>query len=249
MAGVVNQQAMHTSLLIFWLCTLAGVTPSQEITQRPGLDHSAWDDLLQEYVSEEGFVDYKGFSSRKSDLEDYLEYLADREPGNEASHYEKLAFYINLYNASTVHLILENYPLRSIKDIRSPWGKNRIRLGKDSISLNKIEHGILRKMNEPRIHFAINCASISCPKLLNRAFTARSAELQLQQVTVDFINDESRNRLSEDELFLSAIFKWYRGDFMQKRSLVSYLQPYTAIRLREDARISYLPYDWRLNEK
>ncbi len=204
---------------------------------------------MQEHVTETGAVDYQGFLERKSDLEAYLDYLGDHKPGSEASRYEVLAFYINLYNAATVHLILEHYPLKSIKDIKNPWGESRIRLGGDQISLNKIEHGILRKMNEARIHFAINCASESCPKLRNRAFTAKGMELELQQAAMDFINDQSKNRISEDDLLLSAIFKWYRGDFMQKRSLVAYIQPFTKTEIRETARISYLPYDWSLNEK
>lgn len=204
---------------------------------------------MQEHVTEVGDVDYKAFLERKSDLEAYLDYLGNHKPDSEASRYEALAFYINLYNAATVHLILENYPLNSIKDIENPWGQRRIRLAGDKISLSKIEHGILRKMNEARIHFAINCASVSCPKLRNRAFTASGMELELQQAAMDFINDPSKNRVSEDDLQLSAIFKWYRGDFMQKRSLVAYIQPFTKTKIRETARISYLPYDWDLNEK
>ncbi len=214
-----------------------------------GLDHSAWDKLLQDNVSDKGLVDYPGFMKQKKELKAYLDYLGDHEPSASESQSEKLAFYINLYNAATVQLILDHYPLKSIKDIKNPWGRRRIRVGYDSISLNKIEHSILRNMNDPRIHFAINCASQSCPKLLNRAYKADAMELQLQLVTMDFINDESRNKITEDEVLLSAIFKWYRGDFMQKRSLISFLQPYTEISLGANTRISYLPYDWSLNEK
>ena len=252
MTGVVavKFQEMHISLLLIWLSSIFGQPISPDNYQEgQALDHSAWTDLLQENVSEEGFVDYPGFMKRKEDLESYLNYLGNNEPSASQSKNERLAFYINLYNAATVQLILEYYPLKSIKDIDSPWGKKRIRLGNDSVSLSKIEFGILRKMNEPRIHFAINCASYSCPKLMNSAFTAQGMELQLQQATMSFINDESKNRLSEDELYLSPIFKWYRGDFMQKRSLISFIQPYTTIDLREDAKISYLSYDWSLNEK
>ncbi len=238
---------MKTPFLVFWLTLI--LAPALSEVHAQGLDHSAWDKLLKKYVSEEGFVDYKGFQKSRSELDDYLSYLGDNEPASADSRYEQLAFYINLYNAATVQLILDKYPLKSIKDIKNPWGRKRIRLGTDSISLNKIEHSILRNMNEPRIHFAINCASISCPKLLNRAFTAAGMELDLQLVTMDFVNDESRNRLTPEEVYLSAIFKWYRGDFMQKRSLISFLQPYTEVRLRETTGISYLPYDWSLNEK
>jgi hypothetical protein len=213
------------------------------------LDHSSWTVLLQEYVSEEGYVDYRGFMDRKAELKEYLDYLGDHEPLAAQPLTERLAFYINLYNAATVQLILENYPLKSIKDIDSPWGKKRVRLGNDLVSLGKIEFGILRNTNEPRIHFAINCASFSCPKLLNRAYTARDMELQLQQATMNFINDETKNRITQKELSLSPIFKWYRGDFTHKSSLVEFIQPYSRVDLPNTIRISYLPYDWSLNEK
>ena len=241
---------MNITLLVIWISTLFG-TPQSFITfqESEGLDHSAWTLLLQENVTEDGFVDYPGFMKRKAELEKYLNYLGKNEPSARQSKNEKLAFYINLYNAATVHLILENYPLKSIKDIDNPWGKNRIRLGNDMVSLSKIEFGILRKMNEPRIHFAINCASYSCPKLMNKAYTSKGMELQLQQATMSFINDKTKNQISKKELNLSPIFKWYRGDFMQKRSLISFLQPYSTIDLQENTKLSYLPYDWSLNEK
>lgn len=241
---------MNTPVSLFWMILALVFFPvSEQKASAQALDHSAWTALLAENVSEEGFVDYKGFMERKEELGSYLDYLGSNTPGQQSAFNERLAYYINLYNAATVYLILENYPLESIKDLRNPWGKKWIRLGNDSISLNTIEHGILRKMNEPRIHFAINCASLSCPKLMNRAFTANDMELQLRQVSMDFIKDENRNRISENELLLSAIFKWYRGDFMQKRSLISFIQPYTEVEISESARISYLPYDWSLNEK
>jgi hypothetical protein len=122
-------------------------------------------------------------------------------------------------------------------------------VGDKTISLGDIEHKILRKMNEPRIHFAINCASFSCPKLVNEAYTADKMEKQLQAATFNFTNDPSKNKITENSLELSAIFKWYKSDFTEKRSLITYLQPYTKITLKEDARISYVSYDWQLNER
>ena len=104
-------------------------------------------------------------------------------------------------------------------------------------------------MNEPRIHFAINCASFSCPKLVNEAYTADKMEKQLQAATFNFINDPSKNKITENSLELSAIFKWYKSDFTEKRSLITYLQPYKKISLKEDAKISYVSYDWQLNER
>jgi len=145
-------------------------------------------------------------------------------------------------------LILENYPTESIKDIKNPWGKNWVKTGDGILSLGDIEHKVLRKMNEPRIHFAINCASYSCPKLLNQAFTAEQMERQLHSVTLDFINDVSRNSISREKMLLSNIFKWYKKDFTENGSLADYIKPYTKVKIDTNTDIDYLKYDWNLNE-
>ncbi|MCB0464964.1 MAG: DUF547 domain-containing protein, partial [Aequorivita sp.] len=134
------------------------------------VDHSQWDKLLKKYVNNAGFLDYKGFKNDRQKLDDYLKMLSEKEPTNDWSVQELLAYYINLYNAATVKLIVENYPVKSIKDIDGAWTKGRVTVGNKELSLGGIENGILRKMNEPRIHFAVNCASISCPKLMNEAY-------------------------------------------------------------------------------
>ncbi len=232
-------------LLIFLFGTLQ---PTDVITDNTTPSHDSWNSLVKEFVQKNGNVDYKGFKRKEVELNKYLAYLAGFSPSPAWPINEKLAYYINLYNAGTVALILENYPVESIKDIKNPWGKERIKIGDETVSLGHIENRILRKMNEPRIHFAINCASHSCPKLLNEAYTSDKMEEQLQEVTFNFVNDSSKNKIKESSLELSAIFKWYKSDFTEKRSLITYLQPYTNISIKEDAKISYLSYDWRLNE-
>jgi hypothetical protein len=222
--------------------------PSEIIEGNAMPKHDSWNILVKEYVQKNGNVDYEGFKGKEAELKKYLAYLAGFDPSASWSQNEKLAYYINLYNAGTVALILEYYPVESIKDISRPWGQNRIKVGEKTLSLGDIEHKILRKMNEPRIHFAINCASYSCPKLLNEAYTPDKMEMQLQAATFNFINDRSKNRITENSLELSAIFKWYKSDFTEKRSLITYLQPYTKISINKGAKISYLSYDWRLNE-
>ncbi|MFK7813026.1 MAG: DUF547 domain-containing protein [Maribacter sp.] len=210
--------------------------------------HSQWNSLLSKYVNDKGDVNYKAFQNDSAALNEYLNFLAENSPVKGWSKNEKLAYYINLYNAATVKLILDNYPTNSIKDIKNPWGKDWVKTGDGLISLGDIEHKILREMNEPRIHFAINCASYSCPKLLNKAFTASKMEAQLQSVTLDFINDKSRNIISKEKLQLSNIFKWYKKDFTENGSLADYIKPYTAIEIDADTNIDYLKYDWNLNE-
>ncbi|TMM59608.1 DUF547 domain-containing protein [Maribacter algarum] len=211
-------------------------------------NHELWNTLLTTYVNDKGDVDYKSFLNDISSLEEYLGHLAENSPKKDWSKNEKLAYYINLYNAATVKLILDNYPTKSIKDIKNPWGKDWVKIGKGLLSLGDIEHKVLRKMNEPRIHFAINCASFSCPKLLNKAFTASQMEAQLQKTTHDFINDKTRNIISKHKIQLSNIFKWYKKDFTENGSLIDYIKPYTEVNIDVDTDINYLKYDWNLNE-
>ena len=178
---------------------------------------------MRKYVDGQGNVDYKGLAYDGEQLNTYLEYLAKNPIAKSAPKEKQLAYYINLYNAGTVQLILEHYPLKSIKDIFRPWGKDRIKIGDESFSLGEIEHDILRKMNEPRIHFAINCASFSCPKLLNKAFSASTMEEQLNRAAFDFINDSSKNKISSNTVAISKIFKWYKDDFTEENNLTEYL--------------------------
>ncbi len=216
---------------------------------QPIINHSAWNKLLIQYVSKEGNVDYASFKKNTNELNTYLNYLAKNSPMPNWTKNEKLAYYINLYNAATVKLILDNYPTKSIKDLKNPWGKKIVKIGSELISLGDVEHKILRKMNEPRIHFAINCASYSCPKLLNRVFLAATMEKQLEQVTKDFVNDISRNNISENSIELSEIFKWYKKDFTTNGSLINYINKYTNTPIATEAKISYNKYDWSLNER
>ena len=222
---------------------------SQESVQDadPVLDHSVWNNLLQKHVGKNGMVDYKGFKSDRAKLDNYLKMLSSQEPTKDWSNNELLAYYINLYNAYTVDLILRNYPVKSIKDISSPWTKEFIKVGDTEISLGGIENSILRKMNEPRIHFAINCASISCPKLLNEAYTAAEIEEQLERVTREFINSD-KNEISENSAKLSSIFDWYKKDFKEDGSVIDYINKYSETRIKPGAAISYKEYDWNLNE-
>lgn len=213
------------------------------------IDHSSWDNLLTKYVDDQGNVDYKNFENDTEQLENYIEFLANNPISTTAQKEEQLAYYINLYNAGTVQLILENYPLESIKNIFRPWGKDRLMIGGEKISLGEIEHDILRKMDEPRIHFAINCASFSCPKLLNEAFTASKLEEQLEKASSEFINDPSRNKILKNQISLSRIFKWYSGDFKENGGLIDYINNYSNIRISANPEIDFLKYDWRLNDK
>jgi hypothetical protein len=213
------------------------------------VDHSQWDKLLKKYVNNEGMVNYKGFKNDEAKLNEYLQMLSEKEPTNDWSVQELLAYYINLYNAATVKLIVENYPTKSIKDIDGAWTKGRVSVGSKELSLGGIENGILRKMNEPRIHFAINCASISCPKLLNEAFTAGKINEQLDRVTKEFVNSD--NNISASNPKVSSIFDWYAKDFTVngKKDVIGYINQYSKIKIKPDVALTFKNYDWNLNDQ
>ena len=210
--------------------------------------HDRWDALLKKHVDSQGRVDYRGFGQDVGALDEYLAHLAQNPISDTAQKAERLAYYINLYNAGTVRLILGHYPLGSIKDIARPWAKKRIAIGGKKVSLGTIEHKILRKMDEPRIHFAINCASFSCPVLQDRAFRAATIEVQLERAARQFVNDPKKNDLAPDAIKISKIFSWFEKDFTATGSLIDYLNRYADRPIPPNTKIGYLDYDWSLNE-
>ena len=252
--------------LLFTSCSLltaAGITsqgqPTKEVQGDLGssktnssvnVDHGQWDQLLKTHVNKKGLVDYKGFQKDRAELDSYLHQLSQLEPNDDWSVQELLAYYINLYNAATVQLILDNYPTKSIKDIDKAFTKAFVKIGNKTLSLGGIENGVLRKMNEPRIHFAVNCASISCPKLLNEAYTAAKINEQLEKVTTDFISGE-QNDISKENPKLSKIFDWYASDFEVngKKDVIGYINQYSKVKINPNTKYSFIEYDWNLNEQ
>ena len=214
-----------------------------------GISHASWNTLVAKYVSASGKVNYKGFLSSKAELQTYLDLLSSNPPSTSWSKNEQLAYWINAYNAFTVKLIIDNYPLKSIMDLGKPWDKNFINIGGKSYTLNNIEHDIIRKQfDEPRIHFAVNCASISCPILLNEAYTADKLNGQLDKQTRAYINNPQENSLSASSAEISSLFDWYKGDFTKKGSLIQFLNTYADTQVSSSASISYKNYNWSLNE-
>lgn len=220
----------------------------QPVIPPEAFDHKIWSTLLQKHVSQNGTVNYKGFKNDQSKLKIYLNTLAKHIPTEQWNRYDTLAYWINVYNAFTVALILDNYPVNSIKDIKNPWDLRFIKLGAKWYTLNDIEHTILRKMEDPRIHFGINCASISCPKLLNKAFTAQNADTELENLTVDFINNPEKNTISANKIEISKLFTWFAKDFKTKGTLIDFLNTYSKIRIHNNAKKSFKKYNWQLNE-
>ncbi|MCB0585474.1 MAG: DUF547 domain-containing protein [Phaeodactylibacter sp.] len=183
----------------------------------------------------------------KAKLKDYLDELAANPPAKTWSREEKLAYWINAYNAFTIKLILDHYPLSSIMDINNgkAWDIQWIRLGDKTYSLNNIENDIIRpRFNEPRIHFAINCAARSCPPLLNQAWEAENLNRLLDQQARSFINNPKYNSISPKAVEISRIFEWYAADF---GNIIDYLNQYSDTLINKGAKVSYRDYDWSLN--
>lgn len=221
----------------------------------PTMKHDNWTTILEKQVTATGQVNYKGIVEDPILLEKYLAELTEHPPGDNWTEEEQLAYWINAYNAFTVKLIVDNYPLKSIKNIAdglpmisSPWDIKFFKIGDVDFDLNTIEHEVLRKkFNEPRIHFAINCASFSCPKLRNEAYTASKLEEQLEEQTSGFINDIDKNVISDTETKLSKIFDWFKSDFTKKSDLSSFLKKYNPS-LNEKNKVTYMEYIWTLND-
>ena len=215
---------------------------------------SIFDSLLQKNVDKTGRVDYQSLKNNETLLDNYLAYIQNNEPTKEWSSNKKKAFWINTYNAYTIKIILNNYPLKSIRDIKidgkTAWKIPFVKVGQKRYTLDQIEHKILRKkFNDPRIHVGINCASVSCPRLWNFAFTEDNIASSLDNLMKVFINDTTRNKISKKNVALSEIFNWFSKDFIKNGTIISYLNTYAAIKISEKASIKYLTYDWSLNKK
>jgi hypothetical protein len=270
MDGVLRQSVLHRSVLLWALIVPSiGFALSAERTSCATIerDHRTWSSLLRKYVRD-GSVDYESWRSQGvSDLNNYLATLSSICTAAEqaASRAERLAFWINAYNAFTVKLILDHCPVKSIRLIGLlPMAAFRNKfismpgLGKEDLSLDEIENDILRKqLGEPRIHFAIVCASKSCPKLRSEAYRAEAVDAQLEQAARDFIQDSSKNRYdaSKRTFYASSVFKWFREDFERaKGSLAAFIGQYArrepAAALKQgNVRIEFLEFNWSLNEK
>lgn len=256
------------------LCMLLALLLAGSAHAGTGFDHAhpQWNDLLQRHVrwlgdSHASVVDYDGFAADRDALDAYLEALSALS----AAEFEgldnarQLAFLINAYNAFTVKLVLGGWPeIDSIKDLgslfRSPWKQRFFDLLGARRHLDDVEHELIRgnpRLADPRIHFAVNCASIGCPALRPEAFVGTRLEAQLDDQTRRFLSDRTRNRIEGDTLWLSPIFDWYEADFGADDPPFDFLRqhadslandPAAQAALRAGAlELEYSDYDWSLN--
>ncbi len=233
--------------MLIWEIMLFGVLVSYQ--------HSLFTEVLSAHVTN-GRVRY---SEIKADpkFQQYLNQLANTNPDNYSKQDEKKAFWLNAYNAFTIKAICDNYPVKSIKDISSSilpsalggsvWDIRDIVIHEKKYSLNDIEHNILRKMGDARVHFAMVCAAKSCPSLRSEAYEPEILDRQLTDQGILFLNDQKKNKYDtvNNTVYLSQIFKWFAGDFGEIRS---YVKSFLKEEWPADAKIKYYDYDWSLNE-
>jgi hypothetical protein len=237
---------------------------SHETNSKLTIDHSQWNDLTQRFVlpTKNGInlLAYSKFEiADKNQLKAYISTLS-KTPIRQYNKGEQMAYWINLYNAITVNLILDNYPITSIRDVKSgffsfgPWDKELITIEGEQLSLNDIEHRILRPIwQDARIHYAVNCASIGCPNLQSSAFTAENTETMLDLAAVEFINHPRAAQVKYGKLRVSSIYDWYKSDFGgTDASVIDHLRQYAKPPLVDQlSNIESIDnddhYDWSIN--
>ena len=231
------------------------------------IEHSAWDTLLERHVSvrkgSANLVAYDAFNAEdRGALERYVTAMSAVQISDYARN-EQLAYWINLYNALTVQVVLDHLPVASIRDINTspgvlssgPWGQELISVEGQALSLNDIEHRILRPIwRDPRIHYGVNCASIGCPDLAPRAYTGATVDQMLDTAARSYVNDPRGVSISKGKVTVSRIYDWFIEDFGNSEQgvidhLLAYAEPDLAAALRAAGGLDDTHYDWSLNGK
>ena len=260
-------------LLVF--CGAAVAAPSASLWERwsahddankATIDHSAWDQFLGQYVKRGGDginrVPYGSIAGAdRKKLQSYLTAL-QATPISKYSRAEQRAYWINLYNATTVDLVIAHYPVASIRDISispgwfasGPWGKKLLKVEGEDVSLDDIEHRILRPIwRDPRNHYAVNCASLGCPNLQPHAFTVAFMDAMLEEGARSYVNHPRGAHVRDDGLLeVSSIYKWFVSDFGGEKGVIEHLRQYAGPELSQElagkTEIIDYRYDWTLND-
>lgn len=250
---------MHIFMVFFFLPGMLAILAPQAGADSK-VDNRLYAELLGKHTRD-GLVDYASFKTEQPKLKAYLAYLAGINP-DDLSRDNAFAYYINLYNAATIDLVLENYPgIASIKDIGgffgNPWEIEFIKLNGKKVHLDHVEHEILRPLyKDPRIHFAVNCASLGCPPLHAKPFEGQTLDATLDKLTRLNMADPAHTRLDGDDLYVSKVFDWFGEDWGRMEDKVAFVQKYSS---REQAAeidqlggrldLKYSEWDWTLNDR
>ncbi|AII50995.1 DUF547 domain-containing protein [Hymenobacter sp. APR13] len=247
------------SRVIVLLLILAGAFPQVGASQTVSSArlHAPWDELLHQFVTPEGLVDYQGLLEQEDKLLDYL--LAQRKVSPEAAGWsaaEQEAYWINIYNAATVYMVLQYYPLSNVNDIRlkgkvhSLWEAPSVQVGGQEYSLNQIEREKLTaRFQDPRLHFALVQGAMSGPQLLPEAYEGAQLAQQLERQTRRFLNDPARNVLAGAQPQLSSLFNFYAAEFGSRTQLLEFVNRYAPMPVAATAPIEFLPFSWALNDR
>ncbi|WP_299622204.1 DUF547 domain-containing protein [uncultured Tenacibaculum sp.] len=236
-----------------------------------------YNSVLKENVDTNGRINYKNIAENPSNLNIYLDYLSKTSPSDDWSLNKKKAFWLNAYNAYTIKIIIDNYPPKKKLDItekqnsnnsmsfvitnttgnsityikkngKDAWNYRFAEVGDKVYTLNEIEHGIIRKhFNDGRIHFGLNAASYSGPKFMNFTFTEQNIEKTLEKLTQSFINDISKNKISNTEIEISKVFEWYPEDF-NMGDIITFINQYSEVKILPNTKVKYMNYNWKLND-
>ncbi|MCC3158365.1 DUF547 domain-containing protein [Hymenobacter sp. 15J16-1T3B] len=245
------------SQLLLWL-TLLISTGARADNNTLELLHQPWDDLLKRNVQADGRLSYADLAEHDDQLRGYLQALRRTTPQAAWSRQDQAAFWLNVYNAYTVHLAVEYYPVQRLSDIkvktvggyRSVWEAPEVNVGGKQYSLNQIEREILPRLlpQDPRRFLALHCAAASSPTLLPEAFSGPQLDAQLDAQARRFVNDATRNQLTPAAVQVSSVFDWHAAEFGDAARLVAFLNRYAQTPVAPTATVQYLPYDWSLNE-
>jgi len=231
------------------------------------IDHSPWDQLLRSYLDmgQDGIIRFAYRhvgSADRATLDQYVTYMTSLQISS-YNRSEQFAYWVNLYNALTVRLVLTHYPEASILDIdispglfsNGPWGKALVTIEDEPLSLDDIEHRILRPIwHDPRVHYALNCAAIGCPSLVSVAFTAKNTERALNMAATDYINHRRGAHVRDGKLYVSSIYAWFAEDFGDgsDADIIAHLRRYAVFGMGEALKhidtIAGDRYDWSLND-
>jgi hypothetical protein len=246
-------------LIIFFVLHAMLTTIAPQAWAAPKVDNRLYAELLVKHTRD-GLADYASFKTEHPKLKKYLEYLSGINP-DELGRGDSFAYYINLYNAATIDLVLGNYlGIDSIKDIGgffgNPWKIEFITLKDSKVHLDHVEHEIIRPTyQDPRLHFAVNCASLGCPPLHAKPFEGETLDATLDELSRQNMADPAHTRLEGEDLYVSKVFDWFGEDWGKTEDKVSFVQKYSS---REQAaeieelggrlNLKYSEWDWTLND-
>jgi len=223
--------------------------------QHSGFNHSKFDKLLKIYVDEDGKVDYEGFKNCK----DYYDYLSAIQSADISalSQAEKLAFFINAYNAIVIKNVIDHFPIISPMDVKGFFNKIKHKVFGKELTLDELEHNYALKIEPLLTHFGLVCAAKSCPKLLQKAYNGNDIYEQLESNFRSFLNDSGKNRLDRvtKTLYLSEIFGWFKDNFVNKYGSVKEAvaefmnEEDSEYLMKNDIKIKYILYNWNLNKQ